>query len=233
MELQNETSQRLKDAVYNVLIVDDHSLMRDGLRVLLSNLPHVNIVAEAENGQDAIRLCGTVHPSIVLMDLNLPELDGIAAIQLIHRRFPAIRVLVLTATATEIRAAEAFNAGAFGYLLKRSSSRNLLTAIDTVHQGKLYLDAALDSVQINALRIRTLYNRHPKNYKTLTAREKQVLKLIAQGDRNRNIADKLMISLKTVEAHRLSVMQKLAAHNAAELTRWAYRLGMLDNDAAP
>ncbi len=209
-----------------VLIVDDHSLMREGLRILLNEIPNVTVVAEAADGRDAITLCRSIQPSIVLMDLSLPELDGIEAIRQIHRRFPEIRILALTATATEVRAAEALNAGASGYVLKRSGKKELLSAIEAVIQGRLYLDPALDETQIEALTTDPAKNTHH----ALTAREKQVLKLVAQGNPNRLIAEVLVVSPKTVETHRLNLMQKLDAHNAAELTRWAYRLGLLSDD---
>lgn len=209
-----------------VLIVDDHSLMREGLRILLSEIPNVTVVAEAADGRDAITLCRSIQPSIVLMDLTLPELDGIEAIRQIHRRFPEIRILALTATATEIRAAEALNAGASGYVLKRSGKKELLNAIEAVIQGRVYLDPALDETQIEAL----ITDPNKNTHHALTARERQVLKLVAQGNPNRLIAEVLVVSPKTVETHRLNLMQKLDAHNAAELTRWAYRLGLLNDD---
>ncbi len=209
-----------------VLIVDDHSLMREGLRILLSEIPNVTVVAEAADGRDAITLCRSIQPSIVLMDLTLPELDGIEAIRQIHRRFPEIRILALTATATEVRAAEALNAGASGYVLKRSGKKELLNAIEAVIQGRVYLDPALDETQIEAL----ITDPNKSTHHALTAREKQVLKLVAQGNPNRLIAEVLVVSPKTVETHRLNLMQKLDAHNAAELTRWAYRLGLLNDD---
>ncbi len=210
----------------SVLIVDDHSLMREGLRILLSSIPNVTVAAEAADGREAITLCRSLQPTIVLMDLTLPELDGIEAIRQIHRRFPNIKILALTATATEVRAADAINAGAAGYVLKRSGRKELLQAIETVMQNRLYLDPALDETQIRAL----MANTGKAKQHALTARERQVLKLIAQGNPNRAIAEILIISLKTIETHRLNLMQKLDAHNAAELTRWAYRLGVLSDD---
>ncbi len=212
--------------ICTVLIVDDHDLMREGLHTLLKEVPNLKVIAEAGNGQDAIALCHTLHPSIVLMDLSLPELDGIEAILQIHRCFPSTRILALTASATEVRAADALNAGALGYVLKRSGKKELLRAIDTVLPGGLYLDPALNERQVIALMASTEESRRF----ALTRREKQVLKLIAQGDRNRDIANKLVISLKTVETHRLNLMHKLDAHNAAKLTCWAYRLGVLNNE---
>ncbi len=208
----------------SVLIVDDHSLMREGLRILLSSIPNVTVAAEAADGREAITLCRSLQPTIVLMDLSLPELDGIEAIRQIHRRFPNIKILALTAT--EVRAADAINAGAAGYVLKRSGKKELLQAIETVMQNRLYLDPALDETQIRAL----MANTGKAKQHALTARERQVLKLIAQGNPNRAIAEILIISLKTIETHRLNLMQKLDAHNAAELTRWAYRLGVLSDD---
>ncbi len=227
MNLNHSEARAITQKTCTVLIVDDHHLMREGLRTLLKDVSNLKIIAEAENGQDAVAFCHTHHPSIVLMDLSLPELDGIEAILQIHRGVPNTKILALTASATEIRAADSLNAGALGYVLKRSSKKELLQAIDTVLHGNLYLDPALNERQVIALMASTEESRRF----ALTRREKQVLKLIAQGDRNRDIANKLTISLKTVETHRLNLMHKLDAHNAAKLTCWAYRLGVLDNDA--
>ena len=212
--------------VHRVLLVDDHQLMRQGVRALLASCSNIEVVvAEAADGRSAINACREFQPDVVLMDLSLPEIDGIESLRLIRRRWPEIRVLALTSVGEERRAAEALDAGAHGYVLKRSSGEALIAAILGSNHESCYIDPALDASQVAALRGDTSGNCGV----VLTPREKQILKLVAEGSRNRDIAEKLIISLKTVETHRLNVMRKLNAHNAAELAQWARRLGILDD----
>ena len=170
--------------------------------------------------------CRAHRPDIVVTELQLPSLDGIDAIRTIRRRWPDTRILVLSATTTEIRVAEALNAGAHGYVLKRSSSDTLLKAVHALRAGQQYIDAALNLGQIESMRQQTIKVGTRVSSASLTTRERQVLKLIAEGGRNRDIAERLTISQKTVETHRLNMMQKLDAHNIAELVQWAHRLGI-------
>ncbi len=205
-----------------LLLVDDHGMIREGLKALLADAPGLEVVGEAENGQVAISQCRELHPNLILMDLNMPQLDGVSALTLIHRRWPEIQIIALTSTVSEHNAALALEAGASGYVLKRSSRDDLLKAIGHVRAGKAFIDPALDHLQVQALR-----NGQASSGITLTDRERQVLKLVAEGSRNRDVAEVLCISLKTVETHRLNLMKKLDAHNAADMTQWAYRLGLL------
>ena len=205
--------------VCRILLVDDHQMIREGLRALLSGVPELEVVAEAENGHEAIAQCRELLPNLILMDLNMPLLDGVSAVSMIRKRWPEIRVLALTSNVSEHNAVQTLEAGAQGYLLKRSSRDILLGAIRDVRAGRVFIDA-----QIRALRSES----GSASGITLTERERQVLKLVAEGSRNRDIAELLCISLKTVETHRLNLMKKLDAHNGADLTQWAYRLGVLE-----
>lgn len=205
-----------------LLLVDDHAMIREGLRALLADEAQVTIVGEAEDGQQAIALCRTLQPDLVLMDLNMPLLDGVSALTLISKRWPDIQIIALTSTISEHNAALALEAGAMGYVLKRSRRDDLLQAIKQVRAGKIYIDSGLDAAQVAALR-----SGQTVSGITLTERERQVLKLVAEGSRNRDVAQVLCISLKTVETHRLNLMKKLDAHNAADIVQWAYRLGLL------
>lgn len=205
-----------------LLLVDDHAMIREGLRALLADEAQVTIVGEAEDGQQAIALCRTLQPDLVLMDLNMPLLDGVSALTLIGKRWPDIQIIALTSTISEHNAALALEAGAMGYVLKRSRRDDLLQAIKQVRAGKIYIDSGLDAAQVAALR-----SGQTVSGITLTERERQVLKLIAEGSRNRDVAQVLCISLKTVETHRLNLMKKLDAHNSADIVQWAYRLGLL------
>lgn len=161
-------------------------------------------------------------PDLLLLDLNMPVMDGLSALPLIRQRWPGIRVLTLTARLSEQNAALALDAGADGYVLKSSTSEVLRTAIATLLAGKPFLDADLNPEQVAALRA----NASAQSGITLTDRERQILKLVAEGARNRDVAELLCISLKTVETHRLNLMKKLDAHNAADLTQWAFKLGV-------
>lgn len=210
--------------VCRILLVDDHEMIRQGLRALLAGVPELDVVGEAENGHDAIAQCRNLQPNLVLMDLSMPLLDGVSAMTMIQKRWPQIRILALTSNVSEQSAVQALNAGAQGYLLKRSSRDILLGAIRDLRAGRGFIDSQLDAKQVKALRSET----GTASGITLTERERQVLKLVAEGARNRDIAELLCISLKTVETHRLNLMKKLDAHNAADLTQWAYRLGALE-----
>ncbi|MFS2160540.1 response regulator [Pseudomonas sp. Pseusp122] len=205
-----------------LLLVDDHAMIREGLRALLADEAAITIVGEAEDGQQAIAMCRALQPDLVLMDLNMPLLDGVSALTLIGKRWPEIQIIALTSNISEQNAALALEAGAMGYVLKRSRRDDLLRAIYLVRAGKIYIDSGLDGTQVAALR-----SGQAVSGVTLTERERQVLKLIAEGSRNRDVAQILCISLKTVETHRLNLMKKLDAHNSADIVNWAYRLGLL------
>lgn len=210
--------------VCRILLVDDHGLIREGLRALLEGVPDLQIVGEAENGHEAVSQCRNLQPDLILMDLSMPLLDGVSAVGLIHKRWPDICILALTSNVSEHNAVQTLDAGAQGYLLKRSGRSELLAAIAAVRAGKLFIDTQLDAAQVQSLRSAS----GKTSGITLTERERQVLKLVAEGSRNRDIAELLCIGLKTVETHRLNLMKKLDAHNGADLTQWAYRLGVLE-----
>lgn len=209
-------------AKHRILIADDHTILREGLRVLLQGDEGLEVVDAVENGRDAVRRAAVLKPHLVLMDLAMPEMDGLSAIRELMRRNPEIKVLVLTMHKTEEHIRASLQAGAAGYILKDASRAELLMAIQSVLAGKTYISPAV------AERIVTAYlDRGGKDgavrvlSDTLTAREKQVLKLIAEGCRNRDIAQHLFVSVKTVEKHRANLMSKLDLHNTAALTTFA------------
>ncbi len=215
-------------AVCRILLVDDHQMIREGLRALLAGVPELVVVGEAENGHEAIAQCRNLQPDLVLMDINMPLLDGVSAVGMVRKRWPEIRILALTSNVSEHSAIQALQAGAQGYLLKRSSRDILLGAIRDIRAGRTFIDNQLDVEQVHALRSEA----GSASGITMTERERQVLQLVAGGARNRDIAELLCISLKTVETHRLNLMKKLDAHNAAELTQWAFRLGLQESPPA-
>jgi two-component system secretion response regulator SsrB len=212
-------------ADYRILLVDDHQLLREGLKALLQNATGLTVVGEVEDGRQALDACRAAQPDLVLLDLNMPVMDGISTLPLMRKRWPHLRILALTSRVTEQHAAEALDAGADGYVLKRSPGEVLIQAIRALRNGKVFIDSQLNPEQVAALRADAV----EQSGITLTERERQILKLVAEGSRNRDIAELLCISLKTVETHRLNLMKKLDAHNGADLTQWAFKLGVCDN----
>jgi len=204
-----------------ILIVEDHTLMRAGLRALLSQEPDLEIVGESDNGRDAIRSIGSLSPHLVLIDLTMPGTNGIEAICEIKRRYPNVRVLVLTIHKTDEYIHESLKAGANGYILKDATQDELRGAIRSVLAGKTYLTPDISGKVISG------YLGGGKNagvstaWETLTHRERQVLKLVAEGHPNKTMAQYLCLSVKTVEKHRSNLMKKLDLHNASALTAFA------------
>ncbi|AOJ04776.1 MULTISPECIES: two component system response regulator [Burkholderia] len=206
-------------AEIRILVVEDHPLLRLGLKNLLDASPPLSVVDEVSNGLEVYAACQRLDPDIVLLDLGLPGMNGLDVIHQLRRRWPDLGILIVTAETTEHRASAALTAGANGYLLKNSSKQTLLDAIWKVWRGHTVIDPALNVDQVTTKAV-------PDGAVALTPRERQVLKLISEGCRNRDIAEKLTITIKTVETHRLNLMRKLDAHNAAELANWAHRLGL-------
>jgi DNA-binding NarL/FixJ family response regulator len=210
------------NARHRVLIADDHTIVREGLRALLESDEGLEVVAAVDNGRDAVRLVGLLKPDLALIDLAMPQIDGLSAIRELMRRATDTKIVVLTMHKTEEHIRASLEAGASGYVVKDASRSELLMAIRNVLHGKKFISPAV------ADRIVTGYlDGHGKEpgirslSDTLTAREKQVLKLIAEGKRNREIAEALFVSVKTVEKHRANLMSKLDLHNTAALTAFA------------
>jgi DNA-binding NarL/FixJ family response regulator len=218
-----------QEKTLRVLIAEDHALVRAGLRALLSQDPEMEIVGEADNGRDAVRGAGELRPQVVLMDLTMPGMNGMEAILDIKRRYPEVRVLVLTLHKTEEFVIASLRAGADGYILKEATPAELRLAVRTVANGKTYLsDDVLAKVACeNAARGNSL----PASglWDTLTQREREVLKLVAEGKSNKAIAEFLFLSAKTVEKHRAKLMAKLGLRNAAALTAYAIQKGLVSN----
>ncbi|WP_040475527.1 response regulator [Paramagnetospirillum caucaseum] len=205
-----------------ILIAEDQQLVRQGLVALLA-VDDVSIVGEAEDGKGAIEMARTLSPDVVLMDLSMPELDGVEATRRIKQVAPQVRVLVLTVANCERRVAEALAAGADGYALKKLGHAELMAAINAVCAGKTYLGPGLSEDLV-----KEYLEGSDMGGGSLTAREREVLQLIARGHKNREIADDLGIAIKTVETHRTKIMQKLDLHNSAELAAYAIRRGLIE-----
>lgn len=212
-----------------VLIVEDHTLLRAGLKALLSRDEDIEIVGEAENGRDAARLVATVAPDLVLTDLSMPGMNGIESIVDIKRRYPGVRILVLTIHKTDEYIFESMRAGADGYILKDASYDELRIAIRSVLNGKAYLSPDISAKVINGYLGTDKSSGPVSTWDTLTHREREVLKLVAEGHPNKFIADYFCLSIKTVEKHRSNLMKKLDLHNASMITAYAIEKGLVSN----
>jgi len=204
-----------------VVIAEDHTILRAGLRALLASREDIEIVGEAGDGREAIRVVDKHIPDLVLIDLSMPKLNGIEAIKEIKGRHPQIKIIVLTVHKGDEYIVASLDAGANGYILKDASHSELLLAIEYVVNGKTFLSPSISD------KVVTAYLEQKKDGKTksvvdlLTSRELEILKLIAEGYKNKDIADHLFISSKTVEKHRSNLMEKLNLRNTAALTAYA------------
>jgi DNA-binding NarL/FixJ family response regulator len=215
------------DHKHRILIVDDHTLFRAGLRALLIQDPGIEVVGEAANGQDAIRAVGQLTPHLVLMDLTMPEMNGVEALAEIKRRYPEVRVLVISLHRTEDHIHASLKAGADGFILKDAVLDEFRVAIQSVLVGKTYLSPDVSAKVINNFRRDGKSSGTSSVYDSLTHREREVLKLVAEGKSNKAIAGFLYLSVKTVEKHRSNLMSKLDLHNASGLTAYAMEKGLL------
>jgi two-component system, NarL family, response regulator NreC len=210
-----------------VVIAEDHTILREGLRMLLASNPTLEVVGEAEDGLAAIRYAETAKPHLILMDLSMPKMSGMGAIQEIKKQCPDIKILVLTVHRTEEYILAALKAGADGYVLKDATHSELMLAINCVLSGKCYLSPGISEKVIEGYLEgrKTLKTQTP--WDSLTQREQEILKMVAEGLRNKAIADYLCISIKTVEKHRANLMKKLDLHSVSALTAFAMEKGMI------
>jgi len=209
-----------------VLLADDHAVLREGLRMLLSGRPDLEVVGEATNGEEAVQQAEALQPDIVLLDLSMPALNGIEATRRIRTSLHESRVLVLTVHDSEEYVYQALKAGASGYVLKQAAATEIVTAIQTIYGGDYYLSPRISRAVIDTYL--TQERRPTSQIDLLSSREREVLALIAEGVPSREIADKLCISPKTVENHRTNIMKKLEVHNRVGLVRAAVRLGLAE-----
>jgi DNA-binding NarL/FixJ family response regulator len=208
-----------------VLIVDDHALVRAGVRALVEKIDRVEVVAETGDGHEVIPLTQQYQPEIVLLDLSLPGVNAFDIIAHLARTFPSVKVIVVSGDDSEAYAAQAFRAGAVGYLPKSASETELVLALDAVRKGGEYLPQSL-SRKVFFEQLAAASNE-PAAMPELTPRQHQVLKLVAEGYSTREIAQALQISIKTVESHRTQMMERLNIHDVARLVRYAIRTGMV------
>ncbi len=207
-----------------VLVVDDHAIMRDGIRALLGTLDDIEVVGEAAEGKEALAKVKELEPDLAIMDIAMPDMDGIEATRRIRKKNPRTKVLILTQHDNKEYILSAIKAGASGYVPKRALGSDLVSAIRAVHKGNSFLYPSAAHALIEDYRWQT-EGRDP--YDTLTAREREILKMIADGSTGREIAAKLFISLRTVLGHRTKIMAKLDLHNRTELIKYAMRKGLV------
>ncbi|MGE3277787.1 MAG: response regulator [Vicinamibacterales bacterium] len=206
-----------------VLLADDHAILREGLRALLGGTDDIEVVGEAANGEETITQVAALRPDVVVMDVAMPGLGGLEATLALRRAHPDVRVLVLTQHENPEYVRRFMKAGASGYLLKRTAGSELASAIRAARQGGLVLDPAIARSAL----VDPAAGGDPPAYEQLTPREKQVLKLVAEGLSNKDIAEHLDISVKTAMTHREHLMQKLNLHSRAALIRYAIREGVI------
>ena len=215
---------------YRIVIAEDHTILREGLRALLSSRPEFEIVGEAEDGRMAVQCIERLKPALALMDLSMPRMNGMDAIREIKKRCPETKILVLTVHKTEEYILATFKAGADGYALKDSTHTELVMAIKSVLTGKPYLSPGISEKVIEGYLEGRQTLKTRTAYETLTHREREILKLIAEGYKNKEIADDLCISVKTVEKHRANIMEKLGLHNVQALTAFAIEKGLVSRE---
>ena len=213
---------------YTILLADDHSILRAGLSSILNSKSDFEVVAEVDNGMDAIKTALAIKPDLLLTDLSMPKKNGTEAISEIKKRLPEIKCLVLTMHNTEEHIRMALNAGADGYVLKDDSHVELLTAIKTVLSGKTYLSPSICGNVVSGYLNSETANKPVSAWELLTRREKEIIKLIAEGHRSKDIAEELSISIKTVEKHRSNLMKKLNLHSVSSLTNYAIQNGFVN-----
>jgi DNA-binding NarL/FixJ family response regulator len=210
-----------------IVIAEDYTILREGLRALISSSPDLEVIGEAEDGKDAIECAEKLSPDLMLVDLSMPRTNGVDAIREIKNRCPETKVVALTVHKAEEYVLAALEAGADGYVLKDATRPQLMMAIETVLDGKPYLSPGVSERVIQGYLDGKKRVKPSSSWDTLTRRERQVLKLIAEGYRNKEIADYLYVSVKTVEKHRANLMQKLDLHNASALTALAMEKGLI------
>ena len=214
---------------YRIMIVEDHTLLREGLSTMIASDPQIEVVGGADNGLDAVRQAVALKPDLILMDINMPVMNGTEALIDIKKRNPSIKVMMLTAHKAEEYIRDCLQSGADGYVLKHSTRDELMSAIHIVLNGRTYLSQEVSEQIVSGYK--GTANPHAQStWQSLSTREREVLKLVAEGNTNKVISSLICVSIKTVEKHRSNLMKKLNLHNSAALTAFAIEKGLLAKD---
>ncbi len=211
-----------------ILLVDDHAILRAGLRAILNAEADIEVVGEAGDGKEAVAKAEKLRPDVALMDISMPVMDGLEATRRIQQSCPEVKVLVLTVHDNEEYLFQVLKAGGSGYVVKKAADTELISAIRAVHRGEAFLSPMATKMVIGGYLQAVGQERTKQDYANLTSREEEVLKLITEGYTNQEIADRLIISIKTVESHRAHILDKLELHTRADLVKYARTHGMLD-----
>ena len=211
-----------------VFLVDDHLILREGIRSLLGKVPDIEIVGEADEGGEAVAKVEQLVPDVVLMDITMPGMSGLEATQQIKQKYPQVKVLILTIHETNQYLSQMLQAGASGYVVKTTATSELISAIRAVHQGDVYLYPSITRMLVEDYLHRVKTGEEKTSYEGLTSREREILMYIAEDKKNKEIADLLGISVRTVQAHRTNLMDKLGAHDRTELVKYAINKGIID-----
>lgn len=212
-----------------VLVADDHTIMREGVRLLLEVQPDIEVVGEAADGLQVLDLVNQLRPDLVIMDIQMPNLNGLEATRKIKQDFPQVQILVLTMYESDDYFFQMLKAGASGYVVKKAASADLIAAIRAVKQGGVFLYPSVAGQLVSDYLARVKSGEEQSKWDGLTERERQVVTLIAEGYTNQAIAEKLAISSNTVQTHRTRIMHRLNLHGRAELIQYAIRKGLLDS----
>jgi len=213
----------------HILLADDHTILRAGLRMMLNAQPDFEVVGEAQDGRQAIQEAQRLQPDVILMDITMPDMNGIEATRQIKKLLPETKVLILTMHEHDEYVFQALRAGASGYMLKEAADTDLISALRVIQNGQFYLSPTAQSVMVGDYLQRVRTGEEKDSYSSLTEREHEILKLVAEGYTNNKIAERLIISPKTVDTHRTHVMDKLNLHSRAELVKYAMRRGLLED----
>ncbi len=211
-----------------ILLADDHQIVCDGLRLLIERQPDMEVVGTTGNGRQAVRLVQDLRPDVVIMDISMPDLNGIEATRQILQLVPGVKVIALSMHSDKRYVSGMLSAGASGYLLKECAAGELADAVRTVMRQRIYLSPSVTGVVVQDYLSMNVAHQAPAPDPGLTAREREVLQLLAEGRSTRQIAATLHLSPKTIETHRRNLMQKLDLHNVADITKYAIRTGLTD-----
>lgn len=215
-----------------IVIVDDHPLFREGIKTIIAHNGRFEVIAESGTGREGFEKCRDLKPDLVLLDISLPDGNGMEVARQIRHQLPRTRIIILSMHSKIDYIVEAFQAGATGYVVKESAAERLAQAIDAVAAGEYFLDSSISHEVIAKLMKSPVKEAKVSDagYGQLTSREQEIMRMLAEGATKADIADRLCISIKTVENHRANIMRKLDIHSAMELVRYAARLGLIDVD---